>query len=157
MQNKWLHEGDIIRLKKGMNVRTKITECVYNEEKPFSIEEIQGIIEIGKIYRSKQLSRNELIEKMREVLLKEFGTEVPDTKIKYIIDYLPINSKQKEYDSSSLEGEYVVKKAEFLEMRICPYRVICYRKDDPSIVVEFYQKSPRLKNNIKDIKAIGHI
>ncbi len=155
---KLVKTGDIIRLRKGMHITTLVPSWICDKEHPFSKNRVSEIIEIGKVYRSNPFSSKEVLEKVKTFLHRSFNVEMKDIDLESFVDKLPIDYEVKEFDTSIFECEYVVKSADYLKILIHPYYVVCYKKDDPSVIVSFYQGVPFSNKNIDcEIEVVGHI
>ena len=152
---KLLKRGDVIRLEKGMMIRTNIPERIYEYDKPFSKETINAIIEIGRIYRSSFAKKDIIIGKIRHYL-EENGIGVSDGQVEDFINSLNINYNSEELDTSIYVGTYIVSEADFEKNKTGPYKVKCFKILDPTIRAEFYQNvSFYYRNCIPEIEVIG--
>lgn len=144
-QRKLIEVGDIILIEKGMKVRADIQEKFVNPRSPYSSKVVHATIEIGKVYENKPFSREEVARKMQKILFEQFGVGISEnTAISLIVNYLNINYQIQKFDTSIYEGEYVVKSAGYYTSKLIrgPFPVQCYKKDDPSMLVDFYVDSP---------------
>lgn len=158
MPTKLVKNGDIIRIKKGMNVITSVPINAFNKEKPFDKGYGENIVEVGQIYRSSPYSRKKIMEMLKNFLSSEFNANLPEEYLNIIIYKLQIDFEVNTFDTSFLEGEYVVYEACYLVKRIAPYQVKCFKKDNPKIRIKFYQMCPAYKANIStEIEVIGNI
>lgn len=158
MPTKLVKIGDIIRIDKGMHIITQVPANVFNKEMPFSEGFIDDVVEVGKIYQSSPYSRDKILELINEFLNLKLNVSASNKDLNDFVDKLPIDYEVKSFDTSFLEGEYVVIDACFLNMLIAPYRVSCYKKDNPKIKMMFYQRSPKFKANIStEIEIIGNL
>lgn len=143
-----LQKGDIIRLEKGMEVYAEIPKNVYFCNRPFSTETTEQAIEIGRIYRSDEVSKDSLISD----IMKSINSHIPVTKeqVTALVDSLNLDFSAKEFDTSIYAGEYVVDWAisngggsqacsSGIETYPNGWHVFCTKKEDTSIHVHFYQ------------------
>lgn len=149
--------GDIIRIKKGMIVRTRVPVKFFNNAKPFSQGAENASVVVGKIYKNSPYSREKVYKMLDLFLGSEFNVFLSEETLTKFVNDLPIDYEVKTFDTSYLEGEYVVFEALYLEKRIVTYQVFCYKKDNPDIKITFNQKGPGYKTVNKDIEVIGNI
>ena len=149
--------GDIIRLNKGMTVITRAPVWIFNKDKPFSKEYCETVVEIGQIYQRSSYSKNKIMEMIQSFFNSEFNATLEEEHLSSIVDKLKIDYHAKNFDTSFLEGEYVVSDARYLMKRIAPYQVTCYKKNNSEIKIVFYQDCSVYKANIKEIEVIGNV
>lgn len=153
----WLQRGDIIFLDKGMMIRTRIPKKIYEPDSFFSKEYVSAIIEIGKVYKSPPIDKLYFIKKLQKHFCE---LELEDIEMLADIMYKKCTKSYKieELDTSKYIGNYIVTSAGNKDKEDSVYNVVCFKQDDPSIRVEFFQEDLLYyKNCIPNIKAIYHI
>jgi len=155
---KLVRKDDIIQIKNGMNISARVPACVFDDSKPFSPEYTHAVVEVGKIYLSTPFSREKIIELLDAFISSKFNVFLSEEELKKFVNKFPVDYTVKSFNTSFLEGEYVVSEATFLEKRIMPYQVFCYKKDNPDIKIMFFQNCPVYKANIsEEIEVVGNI
>lgn len=152
-----LQKGDKIRLEKGMKVYAPIPNKFLFDNTPFSTEVYESeAIEIGKYYRKKLVTKEELIIQSIEAIARivhisaDKLINMSRKEMETFIDSLCLNFDEEEFDSSIYAGEYIVECVSFggggvqgtpsgSEIYPNGWRVFCVKVDDPSIHVNFYQ------------------
>jgi hypothetical protein len=147
MNGKLLQSGDLVRLEKGMNVNTSVPRMFVNPSIPFSTELAKTSIVIGEpLYRSEPCKKD-IADSIKKAL-SYFGLTTTDDQTMAIVDNLNIDLSPIIYDTSIYEGEYTVIRAISEELGSGVYlheklpnciHIYCSKKDDPSIVVDFFQ------------------
>lgn len=133
MEKRLLQKGDVIRLDKGMKVYAKVPEKVLNKYRPFSTEKIRTDVLIGEMYCKPEISKHDILCEMMNAI--NSIVEVSDKQVEDIIDFLNLDFSATVFDSSIYEGEFIVDYIDYNG----GWHVNCFKKDDPSIQVDFYQ------------------
>lgn len=148
MARRLLQKGDIIRLEKGMSVYANVPDNMLFSSRPFSTTETKSLVEIGRVYRKMETSKPKIIAEIVAAINKV--VEVSEQQVEDFVNSLNFDYSAKEFDTSIYEGEYVVdyvdsngggKAISLFSVIEYPdgWHVYCYKKDNPSIKVDFYQ------------------
>ena len=136
-----LKKGDIIKLEKGMRVYTTIPTKFLNPAVPLSTEYTHSDISIGDILHRKLVPKNYLEEKIKRLFENEGISLKNDIKIPELVNSLNINTSAEIFDTSYLEGEYIVKNTREdggNYQHPHGHHVFC-RKLNSGVDVDFYQ------------------
>ena len=121
-------------------------------------------LEENKLYHYVQSFGAKPSKELKDIVesnLARFGSNPTWGDITNLVKSLNIDYSAKSYDTSKYEGEYVVDNVfnSSNNSYLCRNRwhVSCYKLDDPSIKVDFYQTGESHALNHANIEAIGHV
>lgn len=164
MKSNLLHEGDLVRLEKGMMVHAPIPEK-FRYGGSFSEQIHQPHICIGEVCRKEAADKEHVLEEMLSEIrkrLSDYDDKVVTNEIfQAFVNSLGLNLSTEEFDTSMFAGIYRVYEAKLTEDTSLPsssenWTVYCEKVNEPDVRVWFYQNGCHVAT-LHNIEPIGHI